>query len=74
MVEDLAVHDRGVNAARNVLAAGPAVAAWGDGVRPQRSTPGGRSSVKQEVESSPFGRGGSQSVIVVPVGKRRGTP
>ncbi|MGW3040968.1 RNA-guided endonuclease InsQ/TnpB family protein [Kitasatospora sp. NPDC001159] len=44
-----AVHDRDVNAARNILAAGLAVAACGDGVRPQRSTPGGRSSVKQEV-------------------------
>ncbi|MGA5823127.1 RNA-guided endonuclease InsQ/TnpB family protein [Kitasatospora sp. NPDC094028] len=44
-----AAHDRDVNAARNILAAGLAVAACGDGVRPQRSTPGGRSSVKQEV-------------------------
>ncbi|WP_354645365.1 RNA-guided endonuclease InsQ/TnpB family protein [Kitasatospora camelliae] len=44
-----AVHDRDVNAARNILAAGLAVAACGDGVRPQRSTPGGQSSVKQEV-------------------------
>ncbi|MFJ9847247.1 RNA-guided endonuclease InsQ/TnpB family protein [Kitasatospora sp. NPDC101155] len=42
-------HDRDVNAAKNILAAGLAVAACGDGVRPQRSTPGGRSSVKQEV-------------------------
>ncbi|MER7755288.1 transposase [Kitasatospora sp. NPDC097643] len=42
-------HDRDVNAARNLLAAGLAVAACGDGVRPQRSTPGGQSSVKQEV-------------------------
>ncbi|MFI9156325.1 RNA-guided endonuclease InsQ/TnpB family protein [Kitasatospora aureofaciens] len=42
-------HDRDVNAARNILAAGLAVAACGDGVRPQRSTPGGQSSVKQEV-------------------------
>ncbi|ROR44090.1 putative transposase [Kitasatospora cineracea] len=44
-----AVHDRDVNAARNVLAAGLAVAACGDGVGPQRSTPGGQSSTKQEV-------------------------
>ncbi|MER5640642.1 RNA-guided endonuclease TnpB family protein [Kitasatospora sp. NPDC002227] len=44
-----ATHDRDVNAARNILAAGLAVAACGDGVRPQRSTPGRRSSVKQEV-------------------------
>jgi putative transposase len=44
-----AVHDRDVNAARNILAAGLAVTACGDGVRPQRSTPGGRLSMKQEV-------------------------
>ncbi|MET9396012.1 RNA-guided endonuclease TnpB family protein [Kitasatospora sp. NPDC002965] len=44
-----AVHDRDVNAARNILAAGLAAAACGDGVGPQRSTPGGQSSVKQEV-------------------------
>lgn len=44
------VHDRDVNAARNILAAGLAVTACGDGVRPQRSTPGGRSSVKQETQ------------------------
>ena len=31
-----AVHDRDVNAAKNVLAAGLAVAACGDGVRPTR--------------------------------------
>ncbi|HSA53863.1 MAG TPA: RNA-guided endonuclease TnpB family protein [Yinghuangia sp.] len=45
-----AVHDRDVNAARNILAAGLAVAACGDGVRPQRESflPGGRRSVKQE--------------------------
>ncbi|GAB2725025.1 RNA-guided endonuclease InsQ/TnpB family protein [Kitasatospora kifunensis] len=42
-------HDRDVNAARNILAAGLAVAACGDGVRPQRSTPGGQSLMKQEV-------------------------
>ncbi|CAN3979383.1 Mobile element protein [Kitasatospora purpeofusca] len=46
-------HDRDVNAARNILAAGLAVAACGDGVRPQRSTPGGQSSVKQEVVPPP---------------------
>jgi putative transposase len=45
-----AVHDRDVNAARNILAAGLAVFACGDGVRPQReSSRTGRSSVKQEV-------------------------
>ncbi|WP_406439314.1 transposase [Streptomyces sp. NBC_01613] len=44
-----AVHDRDVNAARNILAAGLAASACGDGVRPQReSSRTGRSSVKQE--------------------------
>ncbi len=48
-------HDRDVNAARNILAAGRAVTACGDGVRPQRSTPGGRSSVKQETQPARVG-------------------
>ncbi|MFJ4647247.1 RNA-guided endonuclease InsQ/TnpB family protein [Streptomyces bobili] len=42
-------HDRDVNAAKNLLAAGRAVPACGAGVRPQRSTPGGQSAMKQEV-------------------------
>lgn len=42
-------HDRDVNAAKNLLAAGRAVTACGAGVRPQRSTPGGQSAMKQEV-------------------------
>jgi len=43
------VQDRDVNAARNILAAGLAAAACGDGVRTQReSSRTGRSSVKQE--------------------------
>jgi putative transposase len=41
-------HDRDANAAKNLLAAGLAVSACGAGVRPQRSTPGGRSATKQE--------------------------
>lgn len=44
-----ATHDRDVNAARNLLAAGRAVSACGAGVRPQRRTPGGQSAMKQEV-------------------------
>ncbi len=44
-----ATHDRDVNAARNLLAAGLAVSACGAGVRPQRSTPGGQPAMKQEV-------------------------
>ncbi|MFE4683650.1 RNA-guided endonuclease InsQ/TnpB family protein [Streptomyces sp. NPDC056721] len=42
------IHDRDVNAAKNLLAAGRAVAACGAGVRPQRSSPGGQSAMKQE--------------------------
>ncbi|MBL3668854.1 transposase [Streptomyces sp. M2CJ-2] len=42
------VHDRDVNAAENLLAAGLAVSVCGAGVRPQRSFPGGRSAVKQK--------------------------
>jgi putative transposase len=42
-------HDRDINAARNILAAGRAVAACGAGVRPQReSSRTGRSAMKQE--------------------------
>ncbi|MBO4252472.1 RNA-guided endonuclease InsQ/TnpB family protein [Streptomyces griseorubiginosus] len=42
------VHDRDVNAAKNLLAAGLAVSVCGAGVRPQRLTPGGQSAVKQK--------------------------
>ncbi|WP_416958103.1 RNA-guided endonuclease InsQ/TnpB family protein [Streptomyces sp. Agncl-13] len=41
-------HDRDVNAARNLLAAGLAVSVCGAGVRPQRSSPGGQSATKQK--------------------------
>ncbi|MFI6493815.1 RNA-guided endonuclease InsQ/TnpB family protein [Streptomyces sp. NPDC050564] len=40
-------HDRDVNAAINLKAAGLAASVCGAGVRPQRSTPGGRSATKQ---------------------------
>ncbi|MDX3458403.1 RNA-guided endonuclease TnpB family protein [Streptomyces sp. ME02-8801-2C] len=44
-----AVHDRDVNAAENLLAAGLAVSVWGAGVRPQReSSRTGRSAMKQK--------------------------
>ncbi|WP_405995975.1 RNA-guided endonuclease InsQ/TnpB family protein [Streptomyces sp. NBC_00986] len=43
-----AVHDRDINAARNIKAAGLAVSACGAGVRPQGSSPGGQSALKQE--------------------------
>jgi putative transposase len=49
-------HDRDVNAARNILAAGLAVSACGDGVRPQReSSRTGPSSVKQETQRATAG-------------------
>ncbi|WP_406381448.1 RNA-guided endonuclease InsQ/TnpB family protein [Streptomyces sp. NBC_01618] len=43
-----ATHDRDVNAAKNLLAAGLAVTVCGAGVRPQRSSPGGQSAPKQK--------------------------
>jgi putative transposase len=43
-----ATHDRDVNAAKNLLAAGLAVSVCGAGVRPQRRTPGGQSAMKQK--------------------------
>ncbi|MEV0186690.1 transposase [Streptomyces sp. NPDC050625] len=50
------VHDRDVNAARNILAAGLAASACGDGVRPQReSSRTRRSSVKQETQRATAG-------------------
>ncbi|MGW6391799.1 RNA-guided endonuclease InsQ/TnpB family protein [Streptomyces sp. NPDC055103] len=41
-------HDRDVNAAKNLKAAGLAVSVCGAGVRPQRRTPGGQSAMKQK--------------------------
>ncbi|MFF7601561.1 RNA-guided endonuclease InsQ/TnpB family protein [Streptomyces mirabilis] len=43
------VHDRDVNAAKNLLAAGLAVSVCGAGVRPQRRTPDGQSATKQKI-------------------------
>jgi putative transposase len=48
-------HDRDVNAAVNIRAAGLAVLACGGGVRPQRSTPGGQSPAKQETRTARSG-------------------
>ncbi|MFD0272909.1 RNA-guided endonuclease InsQ/TnpB family protein [Kitasatospora sp. NPDC127111] len=53
-------HDRDVNAAKNILAAGLAVAACGDSVRPQRSTPNGQLSMKQELVPPPRTRAAAQ--------------
>ncbi|WP_335618122.1 zinc ribbon domain-containing protein [Lentzea guizhouensis] len=55
-------HDRDVNAARDILAAGLAVSVCGAGARPQRNSPGGRSATKQKargvsLENSPQPRG-----------------
>ncbi|MEU5942220.1 RNA-guided endonuclease TnpB family protein [Micromonospora sp. NPDC047548] len=51
-----AVHDRDVNAARNILAAGLAVSACGAGVRPQReSSRTGQPAVKQETSGATQG-------------------
>ncbi|MEH1015635.1 transposase [Micromonospora sp. CPCC 206060] len=51
-----AVHDRDVNAARNILAAGLAVTACGAGVRPQRdSSRTGQSVTKQETPGATQG-------------------
>ncbi|MGX2997522.1 RNA-guided endonuclease InsQ/TnpB family protein [Streptomyces sp. JNUCC 64] len=41
-------HDRDVNAAKNILAVGLTASVCGAGVRPQRSTPGGQSAMKQK--------------------------
>ncbi|WP_067793054.1 RNA-guided endonuclease InsQ/TnpB family protein [Actinomadura formosensis] len=43
-------HDRDVNAAKNILAAGLAVSACGADVRPKRRKPGGRLVTKQETQ------------------------
>jgi putative transposase len=48
-------HDRDVNAARNLQAAGHAVIACGAGVRPQRKPPGGHSVTKQETRPATVG-------------------
>ncbi|MER7007901.1 RNA-guided endonuclease TnpB family protein, partial [Dactylosporangium sp. NPDC000555] len=51
-----AVHDRDVNAARNILAEGLSVIACGGGVRPQReSSRTGQSSAKQETQRATAG-------------------
>lgn len=51
-----AVHDRDVNAARNILAAGLAVSACGAGVRPQRGNlRSGQQAVKQETRRATAG-------------------
>lgn len=48
-------HDRDVNAAKNVLAAGLAVSACGADVRPKRRKPGGQTATKQETRPARVG-------------------
>ncbi|MEU3197073.1 RNA-guided endonuclease TnpB family protein, partial [Streptomyces sp. NPDC006996] len=48
-------HDRDVNAAKSLLAVGLTASVCGAGVRPQRSTPGGRSAVKQKPQRTTAG-------------------
>jgi putative transposase len=48
-------HDRDVNAAKNLVAAGLAVSVCGAGVRPQRSSPGGQSATKQKPQRATAG-------------------
>lgn len=50
-----AVHDRDVNAAKNILAAGLAVSACGAGIRPQPSIRGGQLASKQETQLATVG-------------------
>ncbi|MGW7294266.1 RNA-guided endonuclease InsQ/TnpB family protein [Streptomyces xiamenensis] len=64
-------HDRDVNAARNLKAAGLAASVCGAGVRPQRRTPGGQSATKQktprrEPQEPPRTRGGRSQSSIVP--------
>ncbi|MDL4815096.1 RNA-guided endonuclease InsQ/TnpB family protein [Actinomadura opuntiae] len=49
------VHDRDVNAARNVMAAGLAVSACGADVGPERRKPGGQTAMKQETRPARVG-------------------
>ncbi|MEV4729343.1 RNA-guided endonuclease TnpB family protein [Saccharopolyspora sp. NPDC049426] len=73
-------HDRDINAARNILAAGLAVSACGAGVRPQRETSRmGRPAVNQELpgasqeDSRPLGRGVVKGAFAPPpTGPRAG--
>src|SRR5579863_6852471 len=62
-------HDRDVNAAKNILAAGLAVSACGADVR-HPGTPGVRSAVKQEPGRATAGipsfRAGSSQVVAIP--------
>ncbi|WP_433228063.1 RNA-guided endonuclease InsQ/TnpB family protein [Actinomadura formosensis] len=48
-------HDRDVNAAKNILAAGLAVAACGADVRPKRRKPSGQTATKQETHGATRG-------------------
>jgi len=62
-LHQLSTHDRDVNAAKNLLAAGLAVSVCGADVRPQRKPPDGQSAMKQKPHGAsrrnpPRSRGG----------------
>lgn len=69
-----AVHDRDVNAARNILAAGQTVTACGDDVRPRTLKRDGRLSMKQEPQPATAGTpacdGGEDCQPLPPVAPR----
>lgn len=67
-------HDRDVNAAKNILAVGLTVSVCGAGVRPQRSTPGGQSAMKQKPQRVTAGIPCLSAGEEVKTSPRRGGP
>ncbi|WP_235877839.1 RNA-guided endonuclease InsQ/TnpB family protein [Saccharopolyspora karakumensis] len=72
-------HDRDINAARNIVAAGLAVSACGAGVRPQRETSRmGRPAVNQELpgasqeDSTSVGAGSGQGSVCTSTDRTEG--
>lgn len=65
-------HDRDMNAAKNILAAGLAVAASGDGVRPSRAQRGRQRSTKEEGSVDSGRQGGQHGGLLEKTTVRRG--